>query len=64
MEAQARALVERLALVLQGTVMLEAGSPLAEAFLRCRLGGEHGQALGTLPVDIDFGAVLDRALPR
>ena len=63
-EAQARALVERLALVLQGAVLLEAGSPLAEAFLRSRLGGEHGQALGTLPVDIDFGPILARALPR
>ena len=62
-EAQARALVERLALVLQGAVLLEAGSPLAEAFLRSRLGGEHGQALGTLPVDIDFGPILARALP-
>ena len=63
-EAQARALVERLALVLQGAVLLEAGSPLAEAFLRSRLGGEYGQALGTLPVDIDFGPILARALPR
>jgi len=66
METQARSLVERLALVLQGATLLERDSPLAEAFLRSRLGGEHGMALGTLGagIGIDHGAVLERALPR
>jgi putative acyl-CoA dehydrogenase len=63
LELQARELVERLALVLQGSVLQAAGSPLAEAFLRSRLGGEHGLALGTLPAGIDFIAILERALP-
>ncbi|WP_372013304.1 acyl-CoA dehydrogenase family protein [Pseudoxanthomonas sp. 10H] len=62
-EAQARLLVERLALLLQGAVLSAAGSPLAEAFLRSRLGGAHGLAMGTLPDDVDLGAVLGRALP-
>ncbi|AKC85485.1 acyl-CoA dehydrogenase family protein [Pseudoxanthomonas suwonensis] len=63
LETQARLLVERLALLLQGSVLLAAGSPLATAFLRSRLGGEHGLALGTLPPGIDFDAILARALP-
>ncbi|GAB3516631.1 acyl-CoA dehydrogenase family protein [Pseudoxanthomonas daejeonensis] len=62
-EAQARSLVERLALVLQGSALLAVGSPLAEAFLRSRLGGEHGLAMGTLPSDLDFTGILSRALP-
>ena len=63
LEVQARLLVERLALVLQGAVLVAGGSPLGDAFLRSRLGGEHGLALGTLPAGIDFQAILARALP-
>jgi putative acyl-CoA dehydrogenase len=62
-EAQARVVTERLALQLQAAVLLRAESPVATAFVRSRLGGEHGLAFGTLPDDIDFGAVLRRALP-
>ena len=60
-EAGARLLVERLALALQASVLLRAGSPIAEAFCRSRLGGQHGLALGTLPSDVDFGALMARA---
>ncbi|WP_149194980.1 acyl-CoA dehydrogenase family protein [Luteimonas suaedae] len=60
-ESDARLLVERLALALQAAVLLHAGSPAAEAFCRSRLGGGHGLAFGTLPADIDFGALIDRA---
>jgi len=63
LEPQARHLTERLALLLQGGALLAAGSPLAEAFVRSRIGGEHGLALGTLPAGLDFAAILDRALP-
>jgi len=62
-EPQARLLVERLALLLQGATLLQAGSPLAGAFLRSRLDGGHGLAMGTLPADEDFSAILSRALP-
>ncbi len=62
-EAQARVVAERLALQLQAAVLLRAESPVATAFVRSRLGGEHGMAFGTLPNDIDFAAVLRRALP-
>ena len=61
-EAGARALVERLALALQAAVLLRAGSPIAPAFCRSRLGGAHGLAFGTLPDDTDFGPLLARAL--
>jgi putative acyl-CoA dehydrogenase len=60
-EAGARLFVERLALALQACVLLRVGSPIAEAFCRSRLGGEHGQALGTLPADVDFAAAIARA---
>lgn len=61
--ALARLYCERLALLLQASILLRAASPLALAFVRSRLGGEHGRAFGTLPADIDAGAVLTRALP-
>jgi putative acyl-CoA dehydrogenase len=62
-QASARMLTERLALALQAAVLLRAGSPMAEAFCRSRIDGEHGLAMGTLPVDIDFASCLERALP-
>ncbi len=62
-EAQARSITERLALLLQAATLLRADSPNAAAFIRSRLGGEHAMAFGTLPVDLDFAAVLARALP-
>ncbi|MGH8033442.1 MAG: acyl-CoA dehydrogenase family protein [Luteimonas sp.] len=60
-EAGARRLTERLALALQGSVLLRAGSPMADAFCRSRLGGEHGLVLGTLGADCDFATLLARA---
>jgi len=62
-EAGARALVEWLALALQASVLLRAGSPVAEAFCRSRLGAAHGLAFGTLPSTLDFGVPIERALP-
>ncbi len=62
-ENQARVICERLALQLQAAVLLRAQSPVASAFVRSRLGGEHGMALGTLPADIDHAAISHRALP-
>jgi putative acyl-CoA dehydrogenase len=62
-EAGARLLVEHLALLLQASVLLRAGSPAAELFCRSRLGGQHGLALGTLPAGADFSVLIARALP-
>ena len=63
LEIRARQLVERIALVLQGAALHAAGSPVAGAFVRSRLDGAHGLAMGTLPPGIDFAAVMERALP-
>ncbi|MGH8039343.1 MAG: isovaleryl-CoA dehydrogenase [Stenotrophomonas sp.] len=62
-EAQARRVTERLALLLQASVLLRAQSPLAAAFVASRLGGDHGMAFGTLPDDVDHQAIMARALP-
>lgn len=59
----ARLHCEQLALLLQAAILLRAGSPFAAAFVRSRLCAQHGMAFGTLPADLDFGAMLARALP-
>lgn len=59
----ARLHCERLALLMQASVLLRAGAPSAAIFVRSRLGGEHGMAFGTLPADTDFSWMLARALP-
>jgi putative acyl-CoA dehydrogenase len=61
-EERARWLTERLALLLQASLLLRhAPTPVAEAFVGSRLGGDHGFAYGTLPPGSVSDAVLDRA---
>jgi putative acyl-CoA dehydrogenase len=61
-ELRARRLVERLALGLQGSLLLQhAPAAVADAFCASRLGGDWGQTFGTLPVGLDLGAILERA---
>jgi putative acyl-CoA dehydrogenase len=62
-EAGARRFVERLALVLQGSVLLAFESPIADAFCGTRLDDAHGLVFGSLPVHVDLDAVLARVLP-
>lgn len=62
-EAGARMLVERMALALQASVLLRAGSACAETFCRSRLAGERGLVYGTLPNDSPFEALIERSLP-
>ncbi len=63
-EAGARFVVERLALVLQAAVLLRAGNDaLAHSFCRSRLDGRHGLAFGTLSTDMPFAAMIERAWP-
>jgi putative acyl-CoA dehydrogenase len=65
MESRARRLVERMALVLQGSLLLRhAPSPVADAFCASRLAGDWGHAFGTLPRGIDTTALVDRARPQ
>lgn len=62
-EAQyrARRVVESMALVLQGSLLVR-HSPhaVADAFCASRLGGDWGFAFGTLPTGIDTSAIIDR----
>lgn len=62
-ETRARYVVERTALALQAALLLRAHSPVAGTFCRTRLQGEHGLAMGTLPADAPFDALIARALP-
>ncbi|MBT2466956.1 acyl-CoA dehydrogenase family protein [Streptomyces sp. ISL-66] len=61
-EARARRVVERMALVLQGSLLVRWAPPeVADAFCASRLGGDWGAAFGTLPHSLDLRAVVERA---
>lgn len=63
-EARARRLTERLALVLQGSLLVRFAPPeIADAFCASRLGGDGGAAFGTLPHTLDLASIVDRARP-
>lgn len=64
-EHRARRLVERLATVLQGSLLVRHAPPaVADAFCASRLAGEGGTAFGTLPRSCDVEGILERAAPR
>jgi putative acyl-CoA dehydrogenase len=64
LEPLARRLVERMALALQGSLLVRhAPPPVADAFCASRLSGDRGQAFGTLPGGVDFAAIIERATP-
>ncbi|WP_189882522.1 acyl-CoA dehydrogenase family protein [Streptomyces xantholiticus] len=61
-EARARRLVERMALVLQGSLLVRWAPPeVSDAFCASRLGGDRGSAFGTLPHTLPLAAVVERA---
>ena len=63
-ETRARHIVERMALTLQGALLVRDGDPaIADAFCASRLAGDWGHAFGTLPAGIDHRAIIDRHLP-
>ncbi|MGX1668780.1 acyl-CoA dehydrogenase family protein [Streptomyces sp. NPDC055400] len=63
-EARARRVVERIALVLQGSLLVRHAPPeVADAFCASRLGGDWGSAFGTLPHSLDLRSVVERARP-
>ncbi|MER7476147.1 acyl-CoA dehydrogenase family protein [Streptomyces sp. NPDC126510] len=63
-EGRARRLAERLALVLQGSLLVRFAPPqVADAFCAGRLGGDGGAAFGTLPHTLDLASVVERARP-
>jgi putative acyl-CoA dehydrogenase len=62
---EARRLAQDIALALQAALLLQsAPAAVGDAFCRSRLGGEWGHVFGTLPADLAFEALLERAMPR
>ncbi|WP_144125828.1 acyl-CoA dehydrogenase family protein [Catellatospora sichuanensis] len=63
-ELRARRIVERMALVLQGSLLVRhAPAAVADAFCASRLAGDRGLAFGTLPPGLDLATILDRVPP-
>jgi putative acyl-CoA dehydrogenase len=64
-EGRARRVVERMALVLQGSLLVRHGHPaVADVFCVSRLGGDWGRAFGTLPSGGDLSAIIERTRPK
>ncbi len=62
LEFRARRIVEQMAMLLQGSLLLRHGDRrVADAFVASRLAGDWGVAYGTLPAGLDTAAILDRA---
>ncbi len=62
LELRARRLVEQLALVLQGSLLVQhAPAAVADAFCATRLSRDWGGAFGTMPQGLDLQPVLERA---
>ncbi|MFL6226600.1 MAG: acyl-CoA dehydrogenase family protein [Actinomycetes bacterium] len=65
LQAGARRLVERLAVLLQGALLVRHGHPaVADAFCASRVAGDRGAALGTLPAGLDLPTIVERATPK
>jgi putative acyl-CoA dehydrogenase len=65
LEARARRVVERMALALQGSLLVRHGDPaVADAFCASRLAGDAGYAFGTLPAGTDFQRIIERHRPQ
>jgi putative acyl-CoA dehydrogenase len=65
-EVEARRLAQDVALCVQAALLYQtAPAAVSGAFCESRLGGNWGQAFGTLPAaSVDFDAIIARALPR
>jgi putative acyl-CoA dehydrogenase len=64
-EVRARRLVEQMALVLQGSLLVRfAPSFVADAFCASRLAGDWGHSFGTMPPGVDTRAIVGRATPK
>ncbi|MFC5752337.1 acyl-CoA dehydrogenase family protein [Actinomadura rugatobispora] len=64
-EYRARRVAERLALVLQASLLVRYGHPaVADAFCTTRLAGDRGAAFGTLPPGLNLAPIIDRATPK
>jgi putative acyl-CoA dehydrogenase len=64
-EARCRMLVERMALALQGALLVRhASTQVADAFCASRLGGERGLVYGTLPAGLALREIVAGAWPN
>jgi putative acyl-CoA dehydrogenase len=64
-EGRARRVVESMALVLQGSLLVRFGHPaVADAFCASRLARDSGRAFGTLPPGSDSRAIVERSRPK
>ena len=64
-EIEARRLAQDVALAVQASLLYQtAPEAVFAAFCQSRLGGDWGQAFGTLGAQTDFDAIIQRALPR
>jgi putative acyl-CoA dehydrogenase len=64
-ETDARRLAQDVALAVQAALLQQhAPEVVFDAFCRSRLAGDWGFAFGTLPSNVDFDAIIARALPR
>jgi putative acyl-CoA dehydrogenase len=64
-EIEARRLAQDVALAVQAALLVQAAPPaIFSAFCDSRLGGNWGQAFGTLAAGHDFDAIIERAQPR
>lgn len=65
LETRARRLVERMALALQGSLLVRYGDPaVADAFCATRLDRDWGNVFGTLPAGVDTAAIIERHAVR
>jgi putative acyl-CoA dehydrogenase len=63
-EPRARRIVERMALCLQGSLLVRCAPPaVADAFCAARLAGDAGLNYGTLPAGVDAKAIVARHAP-
>ncbi|MDQ0082147.1 putative acyl-CoA dehydrogenase [Variovorax boronicumulans] len=64
-EAEARRLAQDVALAVQAALLVQTAPPaIAGAFCASRLGGDWGNAFGTLAAGTDFDSIIQRAQPR
>ncbi|MEZ5074303.1 MAG: acyl-CoA dehydrogenase family protein [Solirubrobacterales bacterium] len=65
LETRARRLVERIALALQGSLLVRYGDPaVADAFCATRLDRDWGNVFGTLPAGVGTAAIIERHAVR
>jgi putative acyl-CoA dehydrogenase len=64
-ETRARRVVEKMALGLQGALLVRHAPPaVADAFCAARLDRDSGLEYGTLPAGTDFETIIERTRPQ